>query len=229
MILKATLLTATGLLLSFALFFFAPEPRRIQLEMVVDRSDGHVEVYFSTPATTLFDLFGLPPQAIAGRDGTVDFNRMRLGTADIGDELFDKVESRIASVETQLKAMSVMVHPIGDKMPLNTALDGIIAISVCVAENPAQPPTLAQLQAYSGFVVTTDEHTSTVSMKMPNPVATSWRVSVRDYADGTLQQSYVTSISPEGELTLPGGSDVSLFGRIVNWGRFLVGSGSSNA
>lgn len=229
MIVKAILLTATGLLLSFALFFFAPDPRRIQLEMVVDRSDGNVEVYFSAQATALTDLFDLPPQKIAGRDGTVDFNQIRLVTADIGDALFEKVESRVANVVTQVDAMSVMVHPIGDKMRLKTALDGMIAISVCLTENPPQLPTLAQVQAYSGFVVTTNQHTGTVLVKMPNPAATSWRVSVRDYTDGTLQRNYVTSISPKGELTLPGGSNVSMFGRIVEWGKILVGSGSTNA
>ncbi|MEM9106704.1 MAG: hypothetical protein AAGC96_13710 [Pseudomonadota bacterium] len=208
--------------------FFAPDPRRVQLEMVVDRTDGYIEVYFATPATTLAGLFDLSPQALAGSDGTVNFDSLRLGTANIGDELFARVESRIGNTETQFEAMSVMVHPIGDEMPFYTALDGIIAISVCTVDNPPQPPTLAQLRAYSGFIAVTDEHSGTLSMKMPNPEGTSWRVSVRDHTDGTLERIYVTTISPEGELMLPGGSDISMFDRIFDWAKVLVASGNTN-
>ncbi len=109
------------------------------LEMIVDRGDGHVSVFLSMPAPAAVDLFGLPPAALVGADGTVPFDALRLGTFDIGDTLWTDVRATIDGVPATFEAMSLMVHPKDSRAPFDTPLDGIIAIGVCTVPDPNAP------------------------------------------------------------------------------------------
>ncbi|MEM1048706.1 MAG: hypothetical protein AAGL24_21315 [Pseudomonadota bacterium] len=200
---KAAIVSVAGMLVGMGIAALQPGVEDKPLRMVVERGDGYVELYFSTPASTLADLFGLPPQSLAGPDGTVNFDRLRLGTANIGDQLFEDVVSRAGGAQIDFEAMSLMVHPIDDTLPLNDPVDGVLAISVCNAEDPEAPLGLSGLQAYSGFFASTANHAETISLTLPNASGRTWTVLVRDHVNGDFQSEYVVSISKDGRLSLP--------------------------
>lgn len=212
---KALIFSVAGALVGLILLVLPPRPTDERLQIIVDRSDGYVELYLTAPATALVNLFALPPQSLSGQDGTVNFERFQLGTTNIGDQLFDGVTSKAGGAEIEFEAMSVMVHPIDDKLPFDNAIDGVWAISVCITENPEAPFRLSQLQAYSGFIASTRHYAETISLSVPNLSKKTWNVLVRDHVDGALQQEYVASISDDGELTLPRKADLSLLDRFL--------------
>lgn len=202
MMIKGLLLAGAVALVSVLLFNRQPGVDENRIEIVVERTENYVELYLSAPAPALSRLFGLQARGLAEPDGTVDFERLRLGTMDLGDELFETVTSKVGGVETDFEAMSLMAHPIEQRLPLNNALDGAVAVSVCTTVPTATPLRLAQLQAYAGFIAVTRHPTEPVSLRFPNLERETWTVSVRDHLNGKLRRAYTTSMTGDGELLL---------------------------
>lgn len=224
MIGKALTTAVCGLIVIVGLLVIKHDAHDGRLQFVIDRADDYVELYFSAPAETVVDVFGLPPRSLVEADGSVDFDRLRLGTADIGDELFSRVRSSIDGTDVTFEAMSLMVHPIEDKLPLSNPIEGIIAIGVCTTENSETPVGLSQLQAYSGFIASTQNDDGTISVQLPNGGKKVLTVLVRDHTDGRLQREYVTTISADGTLVFPGTTNVTLLDRIADWGGVTFGA-----
>ncbi len=208
MIGRSIKLTVVGALVALAFFAHRATSQDAQLQIVVERSEGYVELYLSTPAASLVELFDLPPQKLVGSDGNVNFDHLRLGTAHIGDRLFERVRSQAGGTDIKFEAMSLMLHPISEKLPLNNALDGAIAIGVCNTPTP-EHRGLSRLQAYTGLIVDTEKFAETISLKLPNSSEKTWTVIVRDHVDGKLSREYVATISGDGKLTLPGPTGTS--------------------
>ncbi|MEM6340838.1 MAG: hypothetical protein AAF729_06800 [Pseudomonadota bacterium] len=157
------------------------------LTLIVDRQTDTVELYLSVSAEAAEPLFGLPKSTLTETDGSVDFDQLRLGTFDIGDDLFAKVDTAFDGRETLFEAMSLMVHPKVNAMPFQQPLDGLIAIEVCTLPTPETPLTLNDLQLYAGFIAYTDTPDAKLTMHLPSMLSESMQVEIRDYKNGALQ------------------------------------------
>ncbi|MBY6116607.1 hypothetical protein KUW09_20080 [Mameliella alba] len=123
-----------------------------QVELIVDRSASAVEVFFGMPAQTAVSAFGMAPGLLTDAEGEVHFEDFRQGTWDLGDALLQAVETRIGGQAARFEATSLMVHLQDQRLPFQTPLDGLTAISVCGVTAPDVPPRLNDLYLYSGFV-----------------------------------------------------------------------------
>lgn len=219
---KVLIVSACGLLVAVTLLVLKHRIHGDRLQFVIDRRDNQIAMYLAAPATTLIDVFGLPASSLVEPDGTIDIGRLQEETGNLGDKLFERTRTRIGGADAMLKAMALMVHPIEDKMPLSNPIEGIVAIGVCMSD-PAAPPRLPQLQAYSGFNALTLDHRAAISISLPGP-GQGLSVLVRDHTGGTLQREYVTTVSETGELIFPATRNQSVLGRLADWSGVVFGA-----
>ncbi len=163
------------------------------MTLVIERGNDAIEFYFALGADVMVETFGLPQNRLAGPNGTVEFDSLREGTFDMGDELFAGVEAQIGETPALFEAMSLMVHPETDALPLETPLDGMIAIAVCTAPTPATPPGLDELRAYAGYIAYTDTPQAPLSLKVPAIGRDDLTVHIRDHTRGMLTSGQTVS------------------------------------
>ncbi|MEM9047513.1 MAG: hypothetical protein AAGC92_02230 [Pseudomonadota bacterium] len=172
------------------------------IQIVIDRGSDSVEVYMAMNAATMSDAFGLPPDLLADERGLVDIEPLRQGTWDIGDALLRNVETRLGDDPTRFEAMSLMVHPAERPLPLDTPIDGMIAIAVCTVPTPETPPSLDDLRAYVGFIAYPVDPDQVVSFTLPAAGRAMLDVTVRDYHKGRLLAASQHKIADGGTLTI---------------------------
>jgi len=194
-----------GALIASGIWMGAHPAGATEVEIVLDRKPGMVELYMSLPAEAMVQDMGLPPEQLTGPDGTVDYDPLRLGTWEIGDALFEQVDTRIGETTVLFEAMSLMVHLNELALPLNTPIDGMIAIAVCTAPDPVAPPALSDLRAYAGYIAYTDAPGGSVSLTFRAPLDAAYTFVVRDFFDGRLSASHVIE-SETGALVIPAAS-----------------------
>jgi hypothetical protein len=169
------------------------------ISVVVSRGDASVELFVGMPARTAVDAFGLPPHLLEQPDGTVDFTGFSQGTWDMGDALFAGVTTTIGDTDVQFEGMSVMVHLTDQRLPLETPLDGLTAISVCGVEPPAEPQTLDDLYLYAGLIGYTPDPQAVLQLHLPQDRQDTIEVRVRDYQQGQLMANDHVAL----DLTMP--------------------------
>ena len=174
--------------------------------ILVHRGDQAVEVYFSVPSTMLLSLFDLSPQVIEGPDGTVDFDGLRLGTYDIGDDLFAGVTAEIGGVPATFEALSLMVHPNDAKLPMTNPIEAMIAIAVCTVPTPAVPPTLTDLHAYVGYIAYTDTPQGPIQLTMPETGRGAVTFEVMEFTDFEARGVSQIVVADGGTLRLEPGA-----------------------
>ena len=157
------------------------------LDLIVLRSDDAVEVFTSTRADTYVELFGLDPQALAEPDGTVDFDALREGTFDTAEDMFTSVRAQISGQPAVFEAMSMMVHPIDDRLSFLTPVDGMVAMAVCTVPTPDVPPTMETLWGYAGFIAFTERAGDDVHLTLDAMTVPGVDVSVRYFTTEGFQ------------------------------------------
>jgi hypothetical protein len=204
-----------------ALAFLAAGPGRTQdVSLVLDRGETAVELFVGMPARTAVEAFGLAPDLLEGPDGTVDFVALREGTWGIGDALFAGVKTQIGGKDAAFEGMSLMVHLKDLRLPLETPLDALTAISVCGVEPPAVPPTLDDLYLYAGMIAYTSDPQAALRLDLPRDRQDALQVQLRDYRQGRLIAAQQFALPPGQALTL-GGAD-----RWWMWAAGLAGLGA---
>ena len=153
------------------------------LDIIVLRGEDTIEVFFSAPTRGYIDLFGMSPSMLEEPDGTVDFDALREGTFDMADDIFASVDTWFAGAPVFFEAMSMMVHPIDDRLQFRTPVDGMVAMAVCTVPTPDIPPALDTLWAYSGFITYVDDPSGPVSLELTAMTLPSVEVSVRYFTE----------------------------------------------
>ncbi len=169
-----------------------------RVEMVVLRTADAVEVYFGLPANALEPVFALPPSALTEADGTVDFDGLREGTYLMADDLLAPADARIGGAPARFEGLSMMVHPLADRLPFVDPVGALLATTVCTVPTPETAPRLSDLYAYAGFIAYTDTPRAPISLRLPVTGRGSVTFDVREYG----MQGYVGSYSatvPDGE------------------------------
>ncbi|MEM8796600.1 MAG: hypothetical protein AAGE61_13610 [Pseudomonadota bacterium] len=186
----ATLALVTVLAAQFSVFWaflisplFAEEVRA-DLEVIVDRQPGSIELYVSLPADKLDDVFDVTDDFLAGRNGTVDFASLRNGTFDKADHLIAKVTTAQKELPIVFEGMSMMVHLKDSKVAFSDSFDGALAISVCAVDSPEAPPAVSDLHAYAGFIAFPEDESATVTLELPATSAPGFVVKVKSFEEG---------------------------------------------
>jgi hypothetical protein len=109
----------------------------------------------------------------------------------------------------RFEAMSAMLHPESDPLPLRSPLDGMIAIAVCTAPHAGNAFALEESRLYLGYIAYADDTDGAVDLAFPAPLDHSLSITVRDHAEGAFRTGYRLDL-PEGSTRLvlrgvPGG------------------------
>jgi hypothetical protein len=169
--------------------------------MVIERGPTTVEVFLGMPAEGLVDYFGLPPERLEDETGEVAFEPLRLGTWTIGDDVFAGVEARIGGAPASYEAMSLMVHPEDQKLPLYNSFDGMMAIAVCSVE-PPENPTLDRLYSYVGYIAYPGDPNGALQFTLPETGRDALRFEIRDFREGALLAETQVTVPDGGTLAL---------------------------
>lgn len=182
---------------AFAVAFSVGAPAHAErINLIVDRTHYGVEVFLNMPADMSRSHFGLAPSALTDGAGHVAFERLRLGTADVGDEMFSGVHATVGGEPVTLETMSLMVHEAVDPLPFNEPFDGLVAIELCTTPPPSNPLTPQQVSLFAGFVGYSDTPYGPFEMTLPSVSgAGAVEVSVRSFSDGILQEEWRTVVS----------------------------------
>ena len=174
------------------------------LEMLVVRTDRSVEVFMAMSAPVAVDAFGLPADLLQRDDGSVHFDDFREGTWDIGDALWSGLEATVEGQTPLFEAMSLMVHPANQALPLDNPVDGYIAIAVCSVPTPAVPPTLSDLRLYNGVIAYTDDAYGEIEIRLPHVGDAPVSISVREFRDHSfLRQTDLALAGDKTSIVLP--------------------------
>ena len=87
-------------------------------------------------AADAVSLFNLAPSDLTNPDGSVAFDRLREGTAEIADTMIAPVGIIVGDEAVSLEAMSLMVHSAESALPFNEPFDGMVAIELCTVPPP---------------------------------------------------------------------------------------------
>jgi hypothetical protein len=172
------------------------------MTLVIERGETTVEVFFGLPAEGLVEVFGLPPERLEDQSGQVAFEPLRQGTWLIGDEVISTTDARIGGAEARYEAMSLMVHPEDQKLPLYDLYDGLLAIAVCSVE-PPENPTLANLHAYIGYIAYPEDPNAALSFTLPKTNRGAIEVEIRDFRQGKLLIEETVTLEDGGQIALP--------------------------
>ncbi|MEL7092579.1 MAG: hypothetical protein AAFN94_12670 [Pseudomonadota bacterium] len=155
------------------------------MTLVIQRLEHSTEIYVSADAPTLFTAFAADPTVVPMTGPHIDFDAFFEGTWDVGDALLADTDVTIAGSDAGFEAMSFMLHPISEKLPLRTRIDGMVAMSVCNTIEPGAQYLLDDLQAYVGYFSDHGSDDSAIEFRLPET----------PHAEIVLQ---VYDITPEG-------------------------------
>ena len=172
------------------------------LTLILDRLPDSVELYMTLPADRADDIFGLPQEALTGAAGVVDYDDLRQGTAPLGDRLIAGTSTTLAGRELGFEAMSLMVHPVTDPLPMTTPFEGLLSILVCTAPEPEVPPTLDALRMYAGYVAYVETAEAPFTFTLPRSATGPVDVTLREFRAGTFLTETEVTLAPGGTLTV---------------------------
>ena len=186
---KAALLAGA---LAFHVAYSAPSSqpaealeRSLPIQMVVERRESSLELYISGRADLLFDMFDMPHREVADNDGLLQLRDLQSGTWQLGDRLIAGSRFSLGRQEISFEAMSLMLHPIEDRLPLRDSVDGLVAIAVCTAiDGPPRALKLSELQAYVGLHAEVDDSQGQLVLRLAGAAPVELHADVRDFVDG---------------------------------------------
>lgn len=145
------------------------------------RLDGASELYFSARADVLFALFDTSPMLPGQQGNLIDFGELSQGTFDAGDVLIEKTQIEIGLGPAGFEAMSLMFHPLEDKLPIETPLDAMISIGVCNGPPVGTLVALQDLKSYVGFFTDIGELDEPLQITFPGSHYTTQRFRVLEF------------------------------------------------
>ena len=167
------------------------------------RLDGASELYLSARADTLFALFETSPALPGQHGGLIDFGKLSQGTFDEGDALIAKTSIKIGPNPAGFEAMSLMFHPLADRLSLETPLDAMISIGVCNGPPAGTFVALQDLQSYVGYFTDVGELDQPLQIAFPGSHHAALRYRVLEFGPNgktddrivQLQRGQVLSLS----------------------------------
>lgn len=191
----------TALVLTLAPVVTQADSLGADLTVVVERGETTIEVFFAQPAENLVDVFALPPERLEDDRGIVAFEPLRLGTWLIGDDVIAGTETLVDGKPEVFEAMSLMVHPEDQKLPMYDAFDGFIAIAVCSVE-PPEDPTLDMLYSYVGYIAYPEDPDAPLAFTLPKTGRDAITVEMREFRAGELLSETQVTLADGGAITL---------------------------
>ncbi|MEM9139021.1 MAG: hypothetical protein AAGB15_04265 [Pseudomonadota bacterium] len=173
------------------------------LEIVIDRHEDAIELFVATPASNFGPIFGATPAGLANSDGLVEIDPLRQGTWAIGDALFRDTNATTGDEPVVFEAMSFMVHPVEDRVPMTDPLEAVLAVSVCTVDLPGQVFALDRLFGYAGFIAYTGRAGDALSVDFAETGRGTLDVSVRTFDRGRPTGSFTAGIADGGTLVIP--------------------------
>lgn len=193
------------------------------LEIVVDRHEDAVELFVATPASTFEAAFGVTPGRLTNADGLVEIDPLRQGTWDIGDALFKKTRAEAGGDLLAFEAMSFMVHPTEDRVPMRDPFEAVVAASVCTVDLPGQAFALSDLHGYAGFIAYTEHSGDDLLLHFAETGRGGLEVSVRTFTRGRETGYFRMRVPDGGSIVIPDGQDQ----RLAVWAAMLALCGLS--
>ena len=166
------------------LMFGVVAARADSLTIILDRSTNSSELYVAGPAETLLALFDVDRAVIPMQDGVVDYSAFALGTWGIGDALLQNTRVTFDNAPSGFEAMSFMLHPSEDALPLQTPFDANMAIGICSALSSPERYALEEMTGYVGYFSDQTSSASTIEVVLPSVSRTSLNISGVDYMQG---------------------------------------------
>jgi hypothetical protein len=180
------------------------------LTVLINRSEGATELFLAARADVLFDMMRASPTIFATKNGTVDFAKLRYGTFEAGDELLARTSVLIAGEDAGFEAMSLMAHPLEEKLPMRTPMEALIAIGICTGPPSGTFISIDGLQAYAGYFTDVDARGASVSIQFPYTRHAEQLVTVHDVSNSGQITSYQTKLGPNGTLMLNRQTDAGM-------------------
>lgn len=198
----------TGTLFKFiagicaSLVLFAQSAWADDISLVLHRMVGGTEIYLSGDAETILSVFDVAEDVVPATNGFIDFDAFAHGTWTIGDTLMEKAAVTVNGAPTDFEAMSFMLHPNSDPMPLRTPLDGMIAIGVCNAVPEEAQLSLSDLRAYVGYFAQVDTTESAVNINLPATATTPLSIQIYDFGPDGHREAYSLYLKPGDSIEL---------------------------
>ena len=157
------------------------------LTILVGRMDNATELYLMARADIIFEVFDTSPKILTGSHDKVNLSALSNGTFEAADVLMSNAEVQIGDYDAGFEAMSLMVHPLDQPLPMTTPLEALTAIGVCSAL-PAERLVipLQELRAYVGYFTSEVALRPTMSLNLPYEAQSPLRVSLLDFYNGRL-------------------------------------------
>lgn len=157
----------------------------------------------TAPSETIIEAFAASESIVPHKNGYVDFDAFFSGTWDIGDEILSKATTQIGADSASFEAMSFMLHPNDAVLPLETRLDGMIAIGVCNAIEPGALYGMNDLHAYVGYYSSVPSHQTSIDITLPRSSVSRLSVKVFDIAASGYTSTYTITAEPGDTIHLP--------------------------
>ncbi|MEM9550585.1 MAG: hypothetical protein AAGA05_05385 [Pseudomonadota bacterium] len=170
--------------------------------IVTHRLDDNTQLYFSSDAQTMLDTFGAPIEILPLRDGKVDLDPFFEGTWEMGDALAANTPLVIGDAPGLFEAMSLMLHPITDKLPMTTPLEGMIAMSVCTAPPLGAPVPVTTMHGYVGYYADIESLDAPIRIEFPSVGRDVLRIDVHEHDERGRLASYSVELKDGEVLTL---------------------------
>lgn len=172
------------------------------ITLVTHRTAEWTELYVAAKAGTLFEVFDVPPTALTGADDRVDFGALRTGTAWLGDRLLETTRLRLGAHDAVFEAMSFMVHPADDKLPMTTPYEGLVAIGVCTGPEAGTHVSMSDLHAYVGYFAGLGGLDQPITLEFSQERTDALTVLVYEYDDAGLIATYSRLVAVGEDLVL---------------------------
>lgn len=181
-------------------------------DMIISRDAKTVEIFFSMPATTAADHFGVARDDLLNDEGYAVLDAYTEGTWTLGEDFWTGVEAQIDGAPVTFEAMSLMVHPANTPLPYRDPLDALTSIEVCTVNDATLD--LSEAQLYVGLIAYTDSPDGELSFTFPNVTPSDIAFNVRDFTDHRLTLQTQAWSGEGGDLTIPAATKANepLFG-----------------
>lgn len=172
------------------------------MSLLIQRLDDGTELYVSADAPALFDLFATDPKTVPMRGDFIHFDAFFDGTWGIGDALLSQAAVTIDGSDAGFQAMSFMLHPKTEALPLRTRMDGMIAIGVCNTVPRGARLRLSEMQAYVGYYADRGSDASPIKIRLPRTDHAALSLQIYDIAPSGDVRAYTVSIAPDEAIIL---------------------------
>ncbi|MEM7243038.1 MAG: hypothetical protein AAF429_12710 [Pseudomonadota bacterium] len=171
--------------------------------LIVNRGAAELELYFHMAGDQLEPIFGVDPNGLISENDHVTYQGFLEGTFDEADKFIERIEAKISGNPLPLEAMSMMLHPRDFIVPFATPFDATLAIGVCNAETPTEPPHLSELNVYSGFYAYQVDGFGNVEIQLPKTGRDILALEIKEFVNGAYQNTRTVMLNDNQMLELP--------------------------